>query len=82
MIAKDMTPGRNYRGTADGPAELDGVVFTVLSTVTFNAESPLSVPDDELDPGTLVQVQYDAWAFPFPEVTTFAPGDWVEELSE
>ena len=81
MNAKDMTPGKVYQGTADGPEKLDGVTFTVLATVTFNPQYG-GVPDDDLDPGTLVQVLLDAWGFPFPEVVVFAPYDWVLPMND
>jgi len=79
-VAADMVPGMTYQGTADGPMELDGVTFTVLATVTYMAEERGVVPyDSDMGDGdiALMQVVYDAYAYPFPEVTTFSPGDAV-----
>lgn len=79
--AMDMTPGHIYQGTADGPIELDGVTFTVLATVSFELNgAPVRKShwdDDAAEYGVYIQVAYDAWAYPFPEVATFAPFDCV-----
>ena len=80
-MVRDMTPGANYRGTKDGPSELDGVVFTVLATVSFNAVCG-GIPHDECDEyDGLTQVIYDAWAWPFPMTCVMAPGDVVERMA-
>ena len=40
VAASDFTPGHTYVGTAEGPAELTGVPFTVT------ASRPYTDPDD------------------------------------
>lgn len=81
MYARDMVPGKTYRGTADGPLELYGVAFTVLATASFGTRG--CVPKDDAGDTSvvLIHVQYDAWGYPFPESQAFAPGDWVIELA-
>lgn len=83
MLARDMVPGKSYRGTGDGPERVDGVCFTVLATVTFMPEGGTPY-DAEMGDGDipLMQVVLDAWAWPFPEVIVFSPGDWVEEMTD
>lgn len=80
MNARDMVPGKTYQGTADGPQELDGVAFTVLATASFHPEGLPAWHSDFKDEA-LVQVLYDAYAFPFPESQAFSPGDWVIEMA-
>lgn len=82
VIAEDMTPGHTYQGTADGPEYLDGVTFTVLTTVAFDPEAPFSTPPKPNSETWLLQVAYDAWAYPMPEVSTFSPYDVVVEVTE
>jgi len=76
MNAEDMVPGRTYVGTADGPEKLNGVAFTPIVIVGFHPEG-YPVSSKEFRELSLVQVLYDAWAYPLPESIVFAPGDWV-----
>lgn len=87
IIAENMTPGKTYVGTADGPSRLDGVAFTPTAIVSFNAvcggvphDLKIDEPGECIEYDALLQVEYDAWAWPLPECCTFAPGDMVREM--
>ena len=79
-FASEMVPGNTYLGTSDGPIDLQGVHFTVLTMVCFDPVD-WKVPT-ELSEVTLIQVQYDAWAYPLPQSACFAHNDLVMLIGE
>lgn len=85
VLGNDMEVGKTYKGTDDisfSPVPvLGGVVFTVMGMATFSGEGHIA-GTQRFREESLLQVQYDAWAYPFPEVCIFTPGDCVLEVED
>ncbi len=85
VSALNMIPGKTYRTTSYGPLGIEGIAMTVLSTVSFHPEATFTFTDislSEREEGSLVQVAYDAWGYPFPESAIFACHDVVVEVPD